>query len=446
MFQFDLHKNSGVSTAWLLSTIGSKCTGTNRRVKKRDILGLRVSEVCSSIAKTTPYMLRVSSSLMYGTVLIYDRQVGYLRDEISNLRSSIVRQNWLQVTAEKPFDARTDLQLENDPQFDIERLMPNLPLLDGSPPPASSWGLRNTSIDDISAEMPNETWEVGWDAFVGVDDFEPMEFVFDEQGDISHNIEAINTGKDVVPRELSALPEVTEPVEGNAQQEGPPRKRQKLALVGDLDNQTTFSHTEYRAFYDNYLENMATARAQPRSQRRENIPVQDYTCLLLGEPFIYAFPHYGVARLPVAENVVHDAPVVPSTPASVEIGRQRAGSIEHLSGSSRASFRFSFDIPRPSSSPLAPRRTNWDDIVPMDFYNSETEEGPDFDDDPGVVNKELAVSMLNSIIEPTLFSDLSRNSNKSEKVSLFYQLLCQADKNQVMPDQLPNGDIMILLV
>lgn len=65
--------DTGLSTAWLLATLGSKTT--YRRLVRKDILSISIPQTCDIIGNpqsTIP--LRLSSNLLYGVSLMYKQK------------------------------------------------------------------------------------------------------------------------------------------------------------------------------------------------------------------------------------------------------------------------------------------------------------------------------------------------------------------------------------
>lgn len=78
--------DSGVSTAWLMATIGSRTT--YRRVSKKDVNTVKIPQTCMLLTRPEN-LLRVCSSLMYGIALIYHQQVRHCLDHVSAIQQRL---------------------------------------------------------------------------------------------------------------------------------------------------------------------------------------------------------------------------------------------------------------------------------------------------------------------------------------------------------------------
>ncbi|KAK9345461.1 Rec8 like protein-domain-containing protein [Lipomyces starkeyi] len=83
-YSYDIlsRRSSGLSTVWLIATLGSK--SSLKRVNRKDILSVSIPEACNLIIHPPqPLALRLSSSLLYGVTSIYDQQSGFLYSDVT---------------------------------------------------------------------------------------------------------------------------------------------------------------------------------------------------------------------------------------------------------------------------------------------------------------------------------------------------------------------------
>ncbi|KAK9376205.1 Rec8 like protein-domain-containing protein [Lipomyces chichibuensis] len=83
-YSYDIlsRRSSGLSTVWLIATLGSK--SSLKRVHRKDILSVSIPEACNLIIHPPqPLALRLSSSLLYGVTSIYDQQSGFLYSDVT---------------------------------------------------------------------------------------------------------------------------------------------------------------------------------------------------------------------------------------------------------------------------------------------------------------------------------------------------------------------------
>ncbi|KAK9460303.1 Rec8 like protein-domain-containing protein [Lipomyces oligophaga] len=125
-FSSDLlvQKSNGLGTAWLVATLGPK--SSFKRIQKKDILKVSIPAACKVIIDPpAPLALRLSSSLLYGLITIYEQQAGFLFSDISGthtrLRHALINTSTTvdagqSMTIEKPWN----YMLLDDPTFVID--------------------------------------------------------------------------------------------------------------------------------------------------------------------------------------------------------------------------------------------------------------------------------------------------------------------------------------
>lgn len=128
--------DTGLSTAWLLATLGSKTS--YRRLVRKDILSISIPQTCEIIGNpqsTIP--LRLSSNLLYGVSLMYKQKIDYFLSDVSLIKTKLQKEIFLNTLTNKQnftvisinhlhydnFKARDHNQifLKEDPFFDINR-------------------------------------------------------------------------------------------------------------------------------------------------------------------------------------------------------------------------------------------------------------------------------------------------------------------------------------
>ncbi|KAK7204501.1 Rec8 like protein-domain-containing protein [Myxozyma melibiosi] len=121
-------KSNGLSTAWLVATLGAK--SSLKRVYKKDILGVSIPDACDVVMHPPqPLALRLSASLLYGLIHIYAQKSGFLFDDVSTAYTKITRaildvhQNEARLANDLHHTkaSRPDqLVLQDDPAFSID--------------------------------------------------------------------------------------------------------------------------------------------------------------------------------------------------------------------------------------------------------------------------------------------------------------------------------------
>ncbi|KAK9245781.1 Rec8 like protein-domain-containing protein [Lipomyces tetrasporus] len=83
-YSYDIlsRRSSGLSTVWLVATLGSK--SSLKRVHRKDILSVSIPDACDLIIHPPqPLALRLSSNLLYGVTSIHDQQSGFLYSDVT---------------------------------------------------------------------------------------------------------------------------------------------------------------------------------------------------------------------------------------------------------------------------------------------------------------------------------------------------------------------------
>ncbi|KAM3161172.1 REC8-like protein [Lachancea thermotolerans] len=84
---------SGVTTVWLLSTLGGSRNTKAVGVNKRDIMSLSIPKTCEVLLqKKSDYTLRSASNLLYGVTVCYGRKTDYVLADIVSVKSQLQRQ------------------------------------------------------------------------------------------------------------------------------------------------------------------------------------------------------------------------------------------------------------------------------------------------------------------------------------------------------------------
>ncbi|KAK9492515.1 Rec8 like protein-domain-containing protein [Lipomyces doorenjongii] len=136
-YSYDIlsRRSSGLSTVWLIATLGSK--SSLKRVHRKDILSVSIPDACNLIIHPPqPLALRLSSSLLYGVSSIYDQQSGFLYSDLTIAYTKLKRvmynipsersQNLNVTSLPNRHDAYVMI---DDPSFSIEfGLLPPLPI------------------------------------------------------------------------------------------------------------------------------------------------------------------------------------------------------------------------------------------------------------------------------------------------------------------------------
>lgn len=83
-------ENHGLSTAWLLATLGSK--RISRKIVKKDINYISITKTCQVISKPDSELsLRMTSSLLYGVSLLFKQQVDFLWNDVNMVNNRLVK-------------------------------------------------------------------------------------------------------------------------------------------------------------------------------------------------------------------------------------------------------------------------------------------------------------------------------------------------------------------
>ncbi|GME97221.1 unnamed protein product [Ambrosiozyma monospora] len=90
----------GITTVWLLATLGNKFSNT--KVSKKKIQSLSIPRVCREITNQTivtkDFPLRQASSLLYGVTLVYKQQMDYNYKEVRLAKQSMIR-NFMKIAS-----------------------------------------------------------------------------------------------------------------------------------------------------------------------------------------------------------------------------------------------------------------------------------------------------------------------------------------------------------
>ncbi|VVT45042.1 uncharacterized protein SAPINGB_P000618 [Magnusiomyces paraingens] len=122
------NRSSGLSTIWLMATLGNKPSAASAKLSRKDILATEISGVCRIIINPDgPLALRLSSNLLYGVSLVYQQQISYLLTDVSQMRSKITMENIFNLITLDPKMAKakkSSLVLRNDLNtFNIDHVL-----------------------------------------------------------------------------------------------------------------------------------------------------------------------------------------------------------------------------------------------------------------------------------------------------------------------------------
>ncbi|RFU30647.1 hypothetical protein B7463_g5687, partial [Scytalidium lignicola] len=121
----------GVSTVWLVATLGAK--SNSKRLNRKAILEVDVRKACQTIIEpNAPLALRLQSNLLYGVSRVYSQQCGYV------LADAQVAQNHIRSLLHSARDDKlvqdagkanpNQLILQDDPAFALDQALPPLNL------------------------------------------------------------------------------------------------------------------------------------------------------------------------------------------------------------------------------------------------------------------------------------------------------------------------------
>ncbi|SCU80391.1 LAME_0B02916g1_1 [Lachancea meyersii CBS 8951] len=84
---------SGVTTVWLLSTLGGSRNINTIGVKKKDIISVSIPKTCEALLQNkSDYTLRSASNLLYGVTVCYGRKTDYVLADVNSVKSQLQRQ------------------------------------------------------------------------------------------------------------------------------------------------------------------------------------------------------------------------------------------------------------------------------------------------------------------------------------------------------------------
>ncbi|KAL2269030.1 hypothetical protein VTJ83DRAFT_3876 [Remersonia thermophila] len=104
----------GVSTVWLVSTIGLR--SSTKKISRKAIQEVNVQKACETILQPgAPMALRLQGTLLYGLSRVYSQQCHYVLTDAERVQAHM----------RAVYNAPKDLILEDDPEFDLN---PDLPV------------------------------------------------------------------------------------------------------------------------------------------------------------------------------------------------------------------------------------------------------------------------------------------------------------------------------
>lgn len=354
----------GLSTVWLLATL-------KKPIQRRDVMDLKIAHVCKEISSpTNPLALRLSSQLMYGTVLAVDKQMSSLQSDTLSLKSRLYLSS---------LRSTRNINLPRQPQSDstrsslslvVQDAITELPTLAGLDAPDFHGNTHLLNLNPITPDYSMLSFEED-------DDLGDLDMSFDDNGLLTDNlgIDDMNLDFDEggfgsttrfrpstasrpnsgVPRpitpsphtpvnsspgininaELAGLYEELETIQ-EATQTAVTRRRRRRVAAAAMDTEIALRMTDLRAFRDTYLSAMIQMAAErPRKRRKRTRSFEAWKSVVNRE--FHADPILGYEkeirdlltpqrRPGVAENNV-EIPRHVNTPTSVEIGRR--GSSAH---------------------------------------------------------------------------------------------------------------------
>ncbi|KAG5367267.1 Meiotic recombination protein [Yarrowia sp. C11] len=269
----------GLSTVWLLATV-------NKTPQRRDILDLEINHICKEISRpANPMALRLSSQLMYGTVVAMSRQSSSLQADVNSLRN---RLNFAPLAPrsidlpERRAMSRPSLVLED------VAVLPCLPL----PDLGGVIDLPQLNLPDLIT--PEVSWVHDED-----DDLGDLDISFDENGLLTDNLNIDDfvledLGQDFNPEfepqaETAGMMTPSTPRSPHTPLPSSPFRDHDIVPVDDLatiqeatqvvrrkrvraavwEDEISLKMADLRGFRDNYLDNMAQQKSeQPQRRKR----------------------------------------------------------------------------------------------------------------------------------------------------------------------------------
>ncbi|KAK9453726.1 Rec8 like protein-domain-containing protein [Dipodascopsis uninucleata] len=214
-YSYDIlsRKSSGLSTVWLVATLGAK--SSLKKVHRKEIMSVRVPDACDLIMHPPqPLALRLSSNLLYGVTSVYYQQFIFFVADVTAAHTKLKRIFYSLNSSGQDIDLNTSQSvsksyegniLNDDPSFSIEfGLLPPLPLLsreanfsddlyslsihDSSSVTSRSVLSRSSPIRDQSITLISENNEIS-DFYSGSnlgfdDDAGNVDFEFGHEGNI----------------------------------------------------------------------------------------------------------------------------------------------------------------------------------------------------------------------------------------------------------------------
>lgn len=349
----------GLSTVWLLATV-------NKSLHRREVMDLQINHVCKEITSPAhPMALRLSSQLMYGTVLAMHRQSSSLQSDAFNLRNRLNFAPLAPRSIDLPQRRSTAATRQSLVLEDVA-VLPTLPLFEIAGVPIS--GIPELNLPDHLI-----TPEVSW-AFDDDDELGDLDMSFDDNGLLTDNLNIddfvvhdegvqIDPNSDYIPSNDPGMMTPQTPRSPRTPLHSSPFLGHEIAVVDDLatiqeatqtvarrkrvraavwDDDISLKMADLRGFRDNYLENMELQKQEMQPQRKkrkakfsqwkesvtkecENDPI-----LLLENEIKDMIAEAEAARRPTRPAVGEPAEVetgragtpAPGTPASIEIARR----------------------------------------------------------------------------------------------------------------------------
>lgn len=311
-------------------------------------MDLQINHVCKEITSPAqPMALRLSSQLMYGTVLAMDRQSSSLHSDVTNLRN---RLNFAPL-APRSIDLPQRRVLRHSLVLEDVAVLPSFPALPGMP------FLEDIGIPELNLPDLLITPDVSW-RFDDDDELGDLDMSFDDNGLLTDNLNIDDFVVDNIqhfdipqvltpgtPRTPLHTPLHSSPFLGpenenhviedldtilEASRAPPARKRVRAAT---WDDEISLRMADIREFRDNYLDNMEAQKVEkrPRKKRRQGqfaqwkagVDENDPILLLEGEIKELLTPPVVQRPRRVQEpEVARAATPGPATPGSIELARR----------------------------------------------------------------------------------------------------------------------------
>ncbi|KAL9089213.1 MAG: hypothetical protein Q9159_002684 [Coniocarpon cinnabarinum] len=267
----------GVATVWLVATLGSR--SYNRKVSKKDILGVNVPKTCDVVvAPEAPMALRLQSNLLAGICRVYLHQCSYVLKDAENVQIDMrrliraIRRDDQHTDPEAGRTARGEERIDDDallpePDFTFDpdgnifelggpdtsehATVPTQPLMSPLRFPSRRVS-REGSVASAheSAHQAQDTQQ----------DDQPLTFDHDQPSD--HGPQPVaEAGPPFLGDEAAVQPQHVEssshhPESQTSSAPAAPQRRKRTAKAIPLDSRTELRNSELLAWQHDYVERM----------------------------------------------------------------------------------------------------------------------------------------------------------------------------------------------